>query len=128
MYRSTKLKKEDGEFTFGIPRLKKILQQLSSGEWMIKIEEYKNDRTLRQNSYYWKVLSIIGEELGYYKNELHEVFLDQFAPIQTIRNLEGKPIQKPVRTSQMTVEQMTAYIEQIIQFAAENNIVIPNPE
>lgn len=126
--RKTKLKKDGGAFTFGVPRLKKMLSQLTNGEWLVEIKEFKHDRTLRQNAYYWKILEIIGEELGYYKNELHEVFLDQFAPVQTLRNLEGKPVQKPVRTSQMDVGQMKQYIDQIIHFAAQNSIVIPDSD
>lgn len=50
-----------------------------------------------------------------------------FSPTITRRQLDGKPKQDKLRTSEMTVAQMTEHIEQVIQFASEQNIQLPNP-
>lgn len=123
-----KTKIEDGKIKLGKFELKDAVRNLSDGYYAIVIKEWKSKRSLDQNALYWKWITIIGEELGYYKNEMHETFLDAYAPVQTIRDLEGKPKQKSVRSSQMTVKQMSDYMMQIEQFAAENNIAIPHPE
>jgi len=128
MMNRQKIKVDDGNITIGYEQLGSMFRKLEDGTYAVTVSDWKDDRSLRQNRYYWKCITIIGNDLGYHKNEMHETFLDAFSPIKTIRNLQGKPIQKPVRTSEMSVEQMTAYIEQIIQFASEQNIKLPNPE
>ena len=42
------------------------------------IRPYKKDRSLLQNAYYWVILTIIGKDLGYTKNELHRLYKGQF--------------------------------------------------
>jgi hypothetical protein len=123
-----KIKIKDGKIKIGTDKLRSTFRSLSDGEYAVEISKWKNDRSLRQNRYYWKIITIIGSDLGYRKNEMHEVFLNNFSPIKTVRNLDGKPIQTPVRTSEMDVEQMKEYLDTIIQFAAEQNINLPNPE
>lgn len=44
----------------------------------ILIREYKKDRSTMQNSLYWKWLTIIGNELGYSKEEMHEQYKGKF--------------------------------------------------
>jgi len=124
-----KIKIKDSKIIIGSPELRNVIRGLSDGEYAVQISKWKDDRSLRQNALYWKWLSIIGNDLGYHKNELHETFLDKFAPIKTIRNLEGKPVQKPTRSSEMSVEQMSDYMSQIDQLAATQlNMNLPRPE
>jgi len=124
-----KIKIKDGKVTIGSEQLKGAIRNLSNGEYAVEISEWKDDRSLRQNALYWKWLGIIGNEIGYHKNEMHEIFLEKFAPIKTMRNLEGKPVQKPTRTSEMKVEQMSDYMTAIDRFAAQElNINLPRPE
>lgn len=111
-----------------VDKLGNYIRALNDGVYAVTVKEYKSKRSLEQNKYYWKILEIIGEDLGYYKEELHEEFIDAFSPIKTIRGLNGKPKQKRVRTSEMNVEQMSKHIERIIHFAAENSIVIPEKD
>lgn len=127
MKQGCKIVVEDGQLVEGKRALGRLVKS-QDGVFMIEKSPYKKDRTLRQNNWYWKVLTFIGEELGYHPKELHEVFLDEFAPIWTTRNLKGKPVQKPVRSSAMDVEQFGQYLDSIIQFAAEHSIIIPDPE
>ena len=103
-----------------------MVRNCKDGDYALSIEKWS--RTIEQNKLYWKWLGIIGDELGYHKNEIHEVFLDMFSQIKTIRNLEGKPIQKRVRSSEMNVKQMSEYMDQIQQFASENSIILPQPD
>jgi hypothetical protein len=51
-----------------------------------------------------------------------------FAPIYTIRGFDGKPIQKKLTTSKMNVRQMHDHMNRVDQWAAENNIVLPQPD
>lgn len=123
-----KIKIQNSRITIGSDELKDVIRSLQDGEYAVEISEWKDKRRLRANNLYWKWLTVIGSDLGYHKNELHETFLDMFAPIKTIRDLNGKPVQKPVRTSEMTIEQMNAYMNEIDQKAAELGIILPQPE
>lgn len=123
-----KIKVQDSRITIGADDLSNDFRNLKDGYYSVEITKWKDDRTLRQNRFYWKIITIIGNELGYRKNEMHEVFLNHFSPVKTIKSLEGKPIQTPVRTSEMTVDQMREYLDTIIQFAAEQSIKLPQPE
>lgn len=105
--------------------LRDYLTSLPDGSYTITVQKAKKSRSLEQNKLYWKWIAIISEELGYYPEELHEAFTDQFAPIYTTRGLDGKPKQKRTRTSQMSVEQMSKYMDRISHFCAEHSIKLP---
>ena len=121
-----KVKIKDGRIVTGRHEAQDLIASKPDGDYALSVVKW--DRTLEQNALYWKWLEIIGNDLGYRKEELHEVMLDEFAPIKTVRNLEGKPVQKRVRSSEMNVTQMREYMEAIDQFAAEHNIILPRPE
>lgn len=117
----------------------------------IDIREYKRDRSLEQNALYWKWLTVIGNELGEDKNELHEMFKDKFLVsiferdnpeyaemIKSLRNVyrhgmkaEALALRKQVvaltSTTSCNVAQMTEYMDSILRHAAGLNIVLPVP-
>jgi len=66
--------------------------------------------------------------LGYFKDEIHEEFIRMFAPVYTIRGLDGKPRQIKLTTSKMNTKQMHDYMERINQWSAEQGIVLPQPD
>jgi hypothetical protein len=105
--------------------LRDYLASLPNGEYTIEVCKTINSRSAEQNKLYWKWIAIISEDLGYYPEELHEAFIDQFAPVYTTRDLNGKPKQKRTRTSKMNVEQMTKYMDRISHFCAEHSIRLP---
>jgi len=119
---------QGGKIVFGSAGFKKAIREAEDGAYMWSLEEWKRSRSIRQNNLYWKWVTIIGNDLGYHKDELHEEFIDQFSDIYTTRDINGKPKQRRVRTSAMNVEQMTRYMDRINQFAAENGILLPQPE
>ena len=121
-----KIKVKDGDIVIGRADVRDKVRKLKDGYYSLTIKEWS--RTLAQNSYYWVCLEIIGNELGYEKNELHEVFLDMFAPVMTFRDINGKPKQRKMRSSEMSTKEMSEYMNQIDQFAAEQSIILPQPE
>ena len=47
-------------------------------------------RTERQNKYYWKcIVLVLGDELGYYKFEMHEILKEHFI-VETSKELSRK--------------------------------------
>ena len=123
-----KIKVEAGKITVGRHELRDKIPKLDDGYYRIKIDKWKDSRSLDQNALYWSWLSIIGEDLGYYKEEIHEEMIRMFAPTYTLRGLDGKPKQKKLTTSKMKVNQMHEFMNRVDQFAAEQGIVLPQPD
>ena len=119
------------------------------------IRPYKDDRSLLQNAYYWVILSIIGKELGYTKDELHQQykgqllvpimlkypddypdFCEMVSIIQGLRtsgmfkeaDLLAVKIVSLVTTTKLKVPHCAEYITDIKNQAAGLDIRLPAPE
>jgi len=93
-----------------------------SGEVVVSVKKKRKIRSLNANNYYWLILTIAGDELGYDPKELHDSFkalylTDQTTKIPLIRS-----------TSKLNTEQFSQYLEKVIRQLAELGIVIPSLE
>jgi hypothetical protein len=118
----------------------------------VVIREHVKDRSAEQNALYWKWLTVIGNELGESKEDLHERYKDKFLVniyerdnpdyaemIQSLRNVwrndmkaEAVNLRKKIvaltSTTTATVKQMTEYMTCIEHDAAGLAIRLPQPE
>jgi len=71
-------------------------------------------RTQAQNNYYWKcIVKVLGDDLGYFQFEMHNILKKQFTPIAT---------------SEMNKQEFNQYCERIRIWAITDlGIVIPPP-
>jgi len=100
-----------------------LINYLNTLNGAIRVEPVARKRSINQNNLYWLWLVIIGEDLGYTKEELHEVCLDMFSPRRQV--LERYII---IRTSEMDSAQMTKYLERIKLWAHhELQCALPEP-
>lgn len=124
-----KVKIESGVVKLGRHDLSDAVRKCDDGYYNITIEKWKESRSAQQNRLFWKWMTIMGEDFGYHKDEMHDEMIDLFAPIYTGKDiLSGKPKQKRYTTSMMDVRQMYDFMNRIDQFAAENNIRLPQPD
>src|SRR5699024_12479951 len=114
-----------GQIVRGRPDMARKIKGLEDGDYSVMIEDRKDSRSLQQNRLYWKWVGIIGDDLVYFKEEMHEALLDEFAPSYTYRDLKGKPRQENVRSSKMTLEQMHDYMMHVDRSAAELGVIFP---
>mgnify|MGYP002820416137 FL=1 len=71
-------------------------------------------RSAQQNNYYWKIVDLLAEELGYTNREMHITIKNHFN-IESTKILEKK--------------EFGDFIERLIRWSAiELNVVIPDPE
>lgn len=110
----------------GAETIRSYIASLKDGEYQISIRRAK--RSTQQNNLYWSWLTVIGDDLGYRPNELHEVFIIRFASPVSFVDFEGKEQTRPQRTSEMSVDEMMNYMGAIQQFADEAGIILPTPE
>ena len=84
-----------------------------SGEYYIELVE-TGVRSAQQNNYYWKIVSIIADDLGYTDQEMHST-------IKTHFNIDS--------TKTLSTKEFAKFIERIIRWSAiDLNIVIPDPK
>ena len=83
-----------------------------SGEYYIELKE-TGVRSSQQNNYYWQIVGILADELGYTEREMHKTIKNHFE-IQSTKTLSTK--------------EFSTFVEQLIRWSAiELNIVIPDP-
>lgn len=102
----------------------KYLDKMPDGEQIIEFDDV--ERTGAQNRYYWVILGIMAQSFGTTPNELHEYFKAEYLPQQEYFTLIRQ--RKLTSTTEQTKDQMTNYLERVIQFAAEQGVVIPDIE
>lgn len=91
----------------------------------LTIKEFKKNRTEDQNKYYWGVVvKLLGEELGYEKDEIHALLGTMF--LKDHIELKGKRYTVVRSTAVLKTDEFSQYIEQCKRFAAEQGIYIPD--
>lgn len=119
-------------------------------EHTVDIRPRKKSRTAAQNAYMWRILTIIGAELGMSKDEANEVYKEQFlVPIfcrdnsdfaelyevaqkgaQTV--LEREKVRRTIAgmlsTTKCNTRQMSELLDDIQYHAASLGIKLPAPD
>ena len=82
------------------------------GEYYIELKE-TGVRSSQQNNYYWNIVRILADELGYTENEMHSTIKNHFE-VESTKTLSTK--------------EFASFIERLVRWSAiELNIVIPDP-
>lgn len=77
-------------------------------------------RTMPQNRYYHGVVvDTIAGYIGESREETHELLKERFLPRRRVELLNGQFLEMPPTTRNLTVEQMTEYIERVRVWAAQ---------
>lgn len=66
------------------------VDRLMSRELRLKAVIWRENKTLTQNGYYWKLVELIAQELGSTKEEIHENMIQSYSPM--MRDKDGVPI------------------------------------
>lgn len=135
-------------------RAGEILATLVRGDELheIVIRPHKKDRSVAQNSIYWKWLTIIAAELGESKDALHELYKERFlvpiferddqeyaAMIESVRTIYRQGMRQDAlklrghiirltSTTKTNVGQMTEYLNEIELAAGALGIRLPHPD
>jgi len=90
----------------------------------VVISDNKETRRSQQNRLYWKWVSIIGNELGYERQEMHDTLVFRLLGMVD-KVILGKPVCMLASTHDMSVADFSDYMERVSRFAAEMNIKLP---
>jgi hypothetical protein len=100
----------------------------------VTVEVWKKPRTNQQNAYLWGVaypaiLEGGGEALrGWTRDDLHEYFLGEFGSWEVLEGFGRKRMRPVMRSSTMTKQQFSDYLDWLGAKCADMGIVIPEPQ
>jgi len=104
----------DGKLTLDDTKMFKKYLYNFDGFVSIEIKQSEKVRSPQQNAYYRVIVRVLGKELGYTEQEMHEVLKQKY-------DLDS--------TKHLSVEEFGEYIDQIIRWAVtEMGIVLPDPK
>lgn len=105
-------KKESGEVVyFGFETLEEIMKNLPPERYRIEIKRYHNQRGLEANRYYWKLIQIAADFIGYEREELHEVLKYKFLKRTKVYEDTGEIYEYIKSTSKLSKQEFSEYID-----------------
>lgn len=109
-----------------------LLHVSLDGKTEVVFREHKSKRSLNQNALLWKYYEIIGNEIGYVPEDLHEMMKAKIFGTKELKTktLNGKPVTLNVpngTTTKLDTKQMTEFLEAVEMLAGELGIVLPSP-
>jgi len=95
--------------------------------WVMSIAEEKDNKSLAQNRLYWKWVTIIGNEIGNFKDDQDVILrlmhgVPKFVIIDQIKYEYRKTI------SQLNVAEMSELLTKVSYWAGSEGIILPHPE
>lgn len=100
-----------------------VMQNLKDGNYILSIKKLSKKRSLAQNSYYWFVMTLVADELGYEDpKDVHEGMKMQFL----VDN--SKRIPFIGSTTKLSTQEMADFMNRCFKFIEGLGIKIPSPE
>ena len=95
---------------------------------IILLDYIPESRTVRQNKYYWVCIGLLAEHLGYTKEEMSILFKDHIKLYEEFANRETGEVMKCYKsTTNLNKKEFSELTESLLQFAAEQGVVIQTP-
>ena len=118
----------NGKIIYTYPsKVERQIQKLDNTSVIVEIKKNTVKRSGALNQYYWKVVvGILTDELGYTKEEMHEVLKSKFLYKKELIGNEW--IRVAISTTKLTNKEFIDYIDKIKMFASQElSIYIPDP-
>lgn len=94
----------------------------------ITIQKLKSTRSLQQNKLWWVYVTIMAKELGYDKEEFHEICKFKFLKRERIDENSGEVLNYLTSTTKLNKSEFSDLISELIRWAAEQfDIILPEP-
>lgn len=98
--------------------LKNYLKSLN-GDFEIKVTKTKDIRTLEMNNLYWWWMTLLSEESGYTKSELHNYFKTKLL-CEIEEGVNKESVINCKSTADLNVKEFSHYLQEVGRIAAEN--------
>jgi hypothetical protein len=96
-----------------------LIQSLPKGQlYTAKVVEKQSMRSLDANALYWKLVTELGEHIGYDKDEMHQLMGYKFLRYEK----NGQQLIKS--TTKLTTKEFSEYFERCQEWAAEMGFIL----
>jgi len=109
---------------------KKIAEELKQFEGkrvQVRIEKLKSKRSIQQNRYWWLAMTILGNELGYSKEETHQLMKFKFLKRERVVEKTGEILEYIESTTTLSKSDFADMVSEMVRWAANMGIIIPLP-
>lgn len=94
----------------------------------ITIEKLKSTRSIQQNRLWWLYVGIISKELGYDKDEMHEILKFKFLKKEKVDPVSGEVFEYIGSTAKLGKMEFSDMVSDLIRWAAQTfDITLPLP-
>lgn len=94
----------------------------------ITIQKLKSTRSLQQNRLWWLYMTIISKEIGYTKEEIHEICKFKFLKREKVDEITGEVFPYLESTTKLSKSDFADMVNDLIQWSAETfGISLPLP-
>ena len=102
------------------------ITSLNNKKVEVNVKEWKSNRSRNQNSLMWAWLSILEQETGQPKEDIHDYFKKKF--LMRIIKIKGKPEKVVGSTTNLDTKEFTEYLEKLRETSAVFfNVNLPDP-
>jgi len=109
-------------------QISKDILQSGWGEFEVTICKKSKHRSTQQNRWWWCCVTILSNELGYSKDQMHEICKFKFLKHELVDEKTGEVFEYLKSTTELTTTEFSTLIESLIQWSAETfNCVLPYP-
>lgn len=104
------------------------LREFNGKRIEIKIQKLKSVRSQQQNRYWWAIVTILAKEIGYTKNEMHEILKFKFLKRSKIVENTGEILEYIESTTKLNKSDFADMTSELIRWSAETfNVILPIP-
>ena len=94
----------------------------------ITVQKLKSTRSTQQNRLWWLYVTIIAKEIGYDKNEMHEILKFKFLKKEKVDERTGEIFEYIGSTAKLNKSDFADMVTDLIRYAAETfDIILPLP-
>ncbi len=113
-----------------VSNLKKLTETLLTFNGMVevKIRKRRNYRSIYQNRLWWLYVTILSNEIGYTKEEMHEICKYKFLKKDKVDERTGEIYQFIGSTTELTRTEFAEMVDNVVRWASQTfGIVLPMP-
>jgi len=109
-------------------QIAKELKHFEGKRVEIKIQKLQSIRSIQQNRYWWVCMTILSNETGYTKEEIHEISKFKFLKREKVVEKTGEILPYIESTTKLKVSEFADLVSELQRWASETlNVYLPSP-
>ena len=111
-----------------VKQIQSVLHSFEGKRISIKLDKIKSSRSHQQNKYYWVCVTILSQEIGYEKNELHEILKYKFLTKEKVDEKTGECYNFVGSTTKLNKTEFGEFVAELQRWSSQTfNVVLPDP-